>query len=291
MAPRFSATSLDLSRLDRSALWPPVSFNGIVAARLADLRKWMTEKGIPFDTEEIEAEVSASIQEAGGVREQKALEAKDQAQADVLVAFAHGIFLDRLGDFYGTARFPGESDERYRRRIQLAPEAFSTAGSHGAYVYHALASDSRVLNADVWSPKEGRVVVAIQSTDGNGIPSEDLLRVVRAHLNRPDVRPLTDVVLVRGAAPVFYTIDGDLYVLDGPDHAVVKAGSLKAVEALTLERRSPGRDVPRSAIYAAASTGPVDKVVLRSPAADVVIGNGQVAICQGISFKVITYGG
>lgn len=291
MAPRFSATSLDLSRLDRSALWPPVSFNGIVAARLADLREWMTEKGIPFDTEEIEAEVSASIQEAGGVREQKALEAKDQAQADVLVAFAHGIFLDRLGDFYGTARFPGESDERYRRRIQLAPEAFSTAGSHGAYIYHALASDSRVLNADVWSPKEGRVVVAIQSTDGNGIPSEDLLRVVRAYLNRPDVKPLTDVVLVRGAAPVFYIIDGDLYVLDGPDHAVVKAGSLKAVEALTLERRSPGRDVTRSAIYAAASTGPVDKVVLRSPAADVVIGNGQVAICQGISFKVITYGG
>lgn len=291
MAPRFSATSLDLSRLDRSALWPPVSFDGIVAARLADLREWMTEKGIPFDTEEIEAEVSASIQEASAVREQKALEAKDQAQADVLVAFAHGVFLDRLGDFYGTVRFPGEGDERYRRRIQLAPEAFSTAGSHGAYVYHALASDSRVLNADAWSPKEGRVVVAIQSTDGNGIPSEDLLRVVRAHLNRPDVKPLTDVVLVRGAAPVFYTIDGDLYVLDGPDHAVVKAGSLKAVEALTLERRSPGRDVPRSAIYAAASTGPVDKVVLRSPAADVVIGNGQVAICQGISFKVITYGG
>lgn len=291
MAPRFSATSLDLSRLDRTALWPPVSFDALVAARISDLREWMTEKGIPFDTEEIEAEVSASIQEASAVREQKALEAKSQAQADVLVAFAHGVFLDRLGDFYGTARFVGESDDRYRRRIQLAPEAFSTAGSHGAYVYHALSSDPRVLNADVWSPKEGRVVVAIQSAMGNGIPSEDLLRVVRSYLNRPDIKPLTDVVLVRAAAPIYYTIDGDLYVLDGPDHAVVKAGSIASVEALTLNRRTPGRDVPLSAIYAAASIGPVDKVVLRSPVADIVIGNGQVAICQGISLRVITYGG
>jgi hypothetical protein len=50
----------------------------------------------------------------------------DGARA-VVLASSYGTHLDHLGALFGTSRQDGETDDRHRRRIQLAPEAFSVA--------------------------------------------------------------------------------------------------------------------------------------------------------------------
>ncbi|WP_265582638.1 MULTISPECIES: baseplate J/gp47 family protein [unclassified Pseudomonas] len=49
-----------------------------------------------------------------------------------------------------------EDDDRYRERIILAPEAFSNAGSRGAYRYHALAVHQSIIDVAVHGPDEGQ---------------------------------------------------------------------------------------------------------------------------------------
>lgn len=300
MTTRFSADTLDLSRFPAPLAIRGVSFETIQAERMARLPVLLTAFGIPFDAGSLEAEPVGILQQADAYREMLVLSAINDAVRSVMVAFAIGADLEHLGAFYGVTRriialatsiAPAvmESDEELRRRLLLAPEAFAAAGPHGAYVFHALSSDPRVLNADVWSDAPGVVNVAVQSRLGSGVPTTDLVEAVRAHLNRRDVKPLTDVVNVRPVVNVPYRIEVDGFVLPGPDREAVKAAMLDALTAMAASRRTPSRDVPRSAVFAAASVGPLDKAVVIEPATDIARGYGEVADLTGIIARVTTY--
>lgn len=221
----------------------------------------------------------------------------NDAVLSVLIAFSNGADLDHLGAFYGVGRrliapavdgVPAvlESDSELRRRILLAPESFSVAGPEGAYLFHALKADPRVLNAEVWSPSAGEVSVAIQSREGDGTAPPELVAAVRSHLLRPDIKPLTDVVTVQSIVSHTFAVSIDAYVLPGPDPVLVKTSIEKAILAAAAARRTPSRDMPRSALIAAAQLAVVDRVSLVSPAADIAMGHGEVPVLSGLSVRV-----
>ena len=111
----------------------------------------------------------------------------------------------------------------------------------------------------------------------------------KPRLNRDDIKPLTDVVTVRSVVNVPYVITVEGFVMPGPDPLMVKQAMVDSLTAMAAARRTPARDVPRSAVFAAASTGSVDKVSVVSPEADIARGYGEVAICTGINVTVTVY--
>lgn len=290
-ANRFSAVSLDLSRLAAPVAIRGMDYETILADRLTRLKAIFDAAGIDYNADSLESDPVAKLQETDAYRELITIGAINDSVRSVMIAFAVGSDLDQLGAFYATARLSGESDADYRRRVLLAPEAFSAAGTVGAYTYHALASSPDVRHVDVWSPAAGQVVVAVQSKIGSGRASDELVETVRSYLSREDIKPLTDVLNVRSCSIIDFSIDLTAYVIRGPAPDAVKAQITDAINAMVLSRKTPARDVPISAILAAAHVGAVDKVVVKTPVADVATGSGEVANLLAVNVKVVEYDG
>ena len=288
---RFSAAGLDLSRFAAPVAIQGIDEDEILAERKARLLELYDAAGIEYDVDNLEFDPAIILEEADTYRELLTLARVNDAVRAVMVSFAVGADLDHLAAFYGVNRLTGETDAAFRRRVLLAPEAFGCAGAHGAYVFHALTADPRVKNVDVWSPRPGEVIIAVQSSEGDGRASDGLVSVVSDRIHRADIKSLTDMVSVRSVVNVPYEVKAEIYILPGPDPLMVKTEALAALQAETTLRRTPSRDVPRSALYAAAHVGPVDKVILKYPMQDIARGNGEVGVCTAIDLVVKTYDG
>lgn len=294
---KFSASTLDLSRFPAPLAIRDFDYEAIVRERLIRLVDLFNGIGIDFDVEMLESDPSVIHTQGDAFREMLALARVNDAVRSVMIAFAGGADLEHLAAFYAVARriitpatggSPAilESDTELRRRVLLAPEAFATAGPAGAYAFHALSADPRVLNVDVWSPAAGEVTVAVQSREGNGLASSDLVEAVRARLARSDIKPLTDVLAVRSVTNHPFDVSLDAYVLPGPDPVAVKTAIEAAVSTMVASRRTPSRDMPRSAVTGAAQIAVVDKVTLISPAVDIAMGYGEVPVLAGLDVRV-----
>jgi phage-related baseplate assembly protein len=287
---RFSATSLDLSRVDRSALFPDLSFETIRTDRLTDFKARLTAAGIDYDVETLETDPGVIGQEASGYRELLVDQSIYDAEANVLLAFASGGFLDRLGDMHGTARLTGEDDDRYRARVQLAPEAFSNAGTPGGYIYHAMSVSTDVRDVGLTVVNKGTrdvgVELAVLSKIGTGAPSDDLMKLVRDQVGRNDVRLATDNVMVRGVKVVEYDVAATLYMRAGPDPVVIRTNANAALTSVADRYKRVGGDVPVNALSAALYVAGVERVMLTSPAADIVTLRFQAAHMRAVDLRV-----
>lgn len=287
---RFSATNLDLSRLP-----PPQAIRGLDLEAILEERKTrlvalFEAAGIGYDVEALESDPAIILQQADAYREMLTLAAINDAVRAVMVAFAVGADLDQLAASYGVARFEDEADADFRRRVLLAPEAFAAAGPLGAYAFHALSAHPSVRNVDVWSPEPGLIEIAVQVREGDGAAPESVLNAVRARVRDDMVKPLTDGVSVRSVEVVPYAIAVKVFILPGPDPATVQANVAASLDAMAAARNTPSRDVPLSAVIAAAQVGAAERVVVIAPAADVAMARGQVALRTGISVSVEAIG-
>jgi len=175
-----------------------------------------------------------------------------------------------------------ETNADFRRRILLRLEAFSTAGSEAAYMYHALSASGQVRDVSVDSPTPGYVVVYVLSREGDGTTGEELLEKVRSALTSRTVRPLTDNVSVLSASVVHYTIEAELIVDRGSDSEVVRQAALTAAQAYAESVHRLDADPSISGNYRALHQPGVLRATLVQPEADIMMSVGQAAYCTGI---------
>jgi phage-related baseplate assembly protein len=220
---------------------------------------------------DLESEPARKLIEAFAYRELELRARINDAARAVLLASSWGTNLDHLGALFATARQEAEGDQRFRRRIQLAPEAFSVAGPEGAYQYHALtvAPWARDVTAVSRRPGVVRITVLKEGTEPNPTAAER--EAIRLHLASAAVRPLTDVVEV--LAPVIRTtrILARLTLYHGPDGEVVRQRALSTVTSWVEKNRMLGMNLRRSALYAALHQEGVHSVDLISPTEDLVL--------------------
>lgn len=291
-----SFTAVDLSQLPAPPVVEVIDFEVILAAMLADL-----VARDPSFTALVESDPAFKILEVAAYRETILRQRVNDAARAVMLAYANAGDLDQLGALVGVARLvldegdpdqsippTMETDEDFRRRIQLAPEGFSVAGPEGAYTFHALSADPRVLDASATSPSPGEVVVSVLSREGDGTASAELVDIVEAVLAADDVRPLTDHVTVQSAGVTPYQVEAVVYTFAGPDASVVMAESLARLQKYVNDSHRMGRDVTRSGLYAALHSPGVQRVVLTLPAADVVVDRTDATYCTAID---VTHGG
>lgn len=301
MATRFLAP--DLTQLRAAALIEEVDFEQIHADQKAwVLAKWDEVRQVrpdlpPLDTLGLETEPMTIVLQVYAYRETliRAL-INDKARA-VLLAYASGTDLDHLGALFGTVRLtivasadPAlavmESDDRFRRRIQLAPEAFSTCGPRGAYIYFALSLDPSIVDAWAYRPSDGRVNVVVAGENGADVSSNVLGLLVRRY-GREDTVPLTDIVSVYRAERTEYAVTLTANVPRGPDPDAIRDAIEAAVAAYAAERCRIGAEVFLSGIVAAAKVGGVENVVLASPIADVECDDDHIPVMASIAVSVV----
>jgi phage-related baseplate assembly protein len=210
----------------------------------------------------------------------------EAAKANML-AYATKGDLDNLAAFFGVERLIDETDERLRKRTQLALEGFSTAGPVGAYIFHSLSASNEVKSVSVKSPNPGEVLVTILSNIGDGTVNQNLIDTVSAKLNEDDIRPLTDLVSVQGAEIINYQVEAVITVYSGPSSAVVETEANDALQKFISDRHEISRVIAISGIYDALHVDGVKKVELISPLADVETTDEQAPYCSNISISVV----
>ena len=293
-------TAIELEKLPEPTIVETLNYSSIKDSLIAEFKARATD----YDSI-VESDPAYKLLEVAGYLDVLIRARINDALMGNLLAKAVGSDLDHLAAFYGVQRQqtdPGnpsatppieptyETDSRLRTRAQLALEALTTAGSEGAYTFHALTSSSEVKDVDIYGPSDepGRVVVTVLSNDGDGMPSDNLLGTVNGALNSENIRPLTDFVTIQAPEIIHYTVIVTLFFYSGPDPLVVKALSEQKLNDYVTEHHLLGHDIPLSGIYAALHQVGVQRVVLTTPTDDIVVQRQQAAYCDKF---VVSIGG
>lgn len=289
-------TTVNLSQLPAPDVVETLAYEAILSDMLLDLRA----RDSTFDAM-VESDPAYKILEVAAYREVLLRQRVNDAAKGVMLAFAEKSDLDQLGANYDVERLliePGdpstipptpaiyESDDAFRARIPLSLEGYTTAGSEGSYVYHALSADGGVKDAAAFSPVPGSVTVYVLGYDGDGTASDDLISAVTAALNAEKVRPMTDKVSVLSASIVGYTIEASLTVYPGPAADTVLAAAEAAVAEYATEMHRIGYDITLSGIYKALHQSGVQNVTLTAPTSNITISEGQAPYCTGVTLTV-----
>lgn len=291
-----SYSTVDLSQLKAPGVVETLDYEQIVSSMLADLQA----RDSSF-TALLESDPALKVIEVCAYRELLLRQRINEAAYAVMLSSATEADLDQIGANYGVARkiiLPAnpdavppteavyETDEAFRSRIQLSLEGYSVAGPRGAYVFHALSADGRVLDANAVSPTPGVVHVYVLSALGSGVPDIELLNAVNAYLNDERIRPLTDQVVVLPASIVEYSVEAELTLYPGPDAQVVLRAARDAVDEYAASVAKLGQDVAVSGLIRALHQPGVQSVRLTSPLADIAIADGQASRCTGVTLSV-----
>lgn len=288
-------TAVDLSRLSAPDIIEALDFETLYAQARAQMQALMP------DFEARDSDPVAKLLQVFAYLAQLHRQRVNEAVRAVMPAYALGADLDNIAALFGITRLtitPAdpdlgvvammESDSDFRRRMVLAPEGYSVAGPVGAYIFHALSADADVLDASAISPAPGEVLVSILTRSGSGEASSDLVAAVQAYLSDETRRPLTDFVTVQPAEIIEYEVIATLTTYSGPDGGVVLQAAQKRLALYVDESHRIGRDITRSALFAALHAEGVQNVTLTSPPVDIEISSTQAPYCTGIA---IAYSG
>lgn len=301
-----SFTAINLDRAGTPQVIPQPSPEEILAARkarlveLAELRGDAAYAAALKATLELASEPLVIQLEEDSYREHILRQDVQDAGLGNMLAFARGASLDHLGAFYGVARqvvqvadhtvsppVPEvlESDERLRKRIQLAPEGFTTAGSRGSYIYWGLAASPLVKDIDASeTATPGEALVTVLSAEGDGTPDAALIaRVIEEITPR---KPLSAELIVGAPAIQTYEIHAVLTLYAGPDAEVVRQTAEDALRTYVTEHHKLGHDITIAGLHAALYRVGVQNIDLGDFAADLIVGPQGAAYCAAISVTV-----
>lgn len=279
---------IDLSLLPSPNVIESLDYEQIYDERKRDLiNKWpLDERPEISDLLEIESEPLSKLLQENSYRELILRQRINDAARSVFAAYASGSNLDNLLILLGVSRHHGESDSEFLARALLAPQGFSTAGPTNAYKYHALSAHPEVADVAIDRPVAGVVRISVLSHETD-TPSERALAAVDYALNKEDIRPLNDTVLVEAAERQTYQVHARLRITTGAAHEPIQQAALQAVNDYILSQRRLGGEIRFSGLYASLHQAGVRTVDLLEPK-DEIESNPLVAPhCLSVRVEVI----
>lgn len=292
-------SQIDLSRLPAPEIIESLSFEQLLAEIRADFLRRHPQAA---ETIDLESEPVTKLLESAAYF---ALNKRQQFQEDarsLLLAYASGSTLDHIGiTYYDTERLtlqpadpsanpPAEavmeSDQDYKRRIMLAMDSPSTAGSENGYRYHALSAHEDVKDVTAINRYAGIVQVTVLSRKGSGQASPELINTVQAATSAERARPLNDQVQVQSATIRAYTVKAALELRSGPDPVVVQQEAARAARDYTESRHALGEDIVKDALAAAMYVQGVERVTLTSPAQDIECSDVEAPWCESVEVSI-----
>ncbi|CAM3967116.1 baseplate assembly protein [Pseudoalteromonas byunsanensis] len=224
----------------------------------------------------------------------------DAIKANML-ASAKGNDLDAIAARYNLARQDNETDERFKRRIQMVFEGLNTAGSRQAYQFHALSADTRVKDVYVISPEPCDIHLTVLSHEQDGQPSDDLLNTLYSYFglnadgsmsnHASKVRPLGDRVAIVGPVTKKFALEVAINIAPGPAASVVAQTVKAALNQYLAQQSLLGRDINQMGLFAALNQSGVESGRIISPADDIQVAANEVAVCTDIKVHAVVVEG
>lgn len=221
----------------------------------------------------------------------------------VMVDFAKDEDLENLGSFYGLTRkilVPAnnstvppedpvyETDKEFRQRIKEAPFGFSVAGPSASYEFYGKQADVNVKDISAISPSPCVVNVTVLSYQGNGEADDTLIETVNKALNSENIRPVADLVEVKGAEIIEYNIDVKISLQENiPEYAISLDEIILNLQNYADSEHRCGGIVVQSGIYAASHIQGVEQVIIENPTEDIICTPAQAPYCKGITAEFI----
>ena len=182
-----------------------------------------------------------------------------------------------------------ETDDDLRERIFLAPKGFATGGTNEAYEYMVRNYDTSVEDVKVTSPSP-RIVQIIVLLANGVIPGDEYISDLKAYIEDPERKMLTDEIMVKKPEAVEYNIDFSYYIntTDKNKAETIQTEVNAAVAAYELWQRAKiGRDINPDELIKRVITAGAKRVVLSYPKYQSTT-EEQVAVPKTVS---VTYGG
>lgn len=281
---------VDLTSLPAPAMIATVDAEAIIARMAASFTSWaLDEYGVDVTgIVSLEGEPIAVQMQFYAFQEAQMRAAFNDVLKSNLLAFAGGSDLDHIAADHGVTRLVGETDSALRSRVVLADQGNSAAGPEEWYEFHARSASIDVVDVAVYKTGSGpEIEVAVLSTAEGGIPSSELLAIVRAVVTSPSVRSINDIVSVVAATKTVVDVTADVWLLPETPLSVFDGLEAMLRTALTAEG-GIGRDINRSWLQAKLMVSGVANVEVASPSADVIMDDHAAATFGSI---VLTYRG
>lgn len=290
---------IDLSGLPAPDILTPIDYENLLATIKADL---ISRDPTLADALNLESEPLTKLLETVAYFDMLKTNQVNQTAKAILLAYATGTTLDHLASAVNVSRLlikqgnPNavppippvyESDEAFRRRIQLEPERAS-AGSEGAYMFWALSADGDVRDISVVTATPGVVTVYVQS-HSQAVADTDLKEKVRQAVDNPNRKPFTDQVRIASGQPSDFDVQAELTLYPGPDKDVVMATARAELDKYIDKVRYLGYDVTVSGLHHALHQAGVQRVKLLAPLNDINLPKGKYANCTGVMLKAVEY--
>ncbi|MGH0004069.1 baseplate J/gp47 family protein [Pseudovibrio ascidiaceicola] len=113
--------------------------------------------------------------------------------ASYLVDYAYGAALEALAALFDVIRLAGEQDRDMQRRLKRNIAGRSPAGPRERYEALAMNADVRVRNAKAYRlGRSPRIYIALLSHKDGGVPTGDLLDIVRTAVSQESAAMLID---------------------------------------------------------------------------------------------------
>lgn len=190
-----------------------------------------------------------------------------------LLYYGEGGDLDHTADEHGVDRLPGESDADLRTRVRIKNRGSSSAGPDDWWRFYAMEAHELVEDVAINRVKypipepgevRGTITLSILAQTEDGVPNQEILDAVYAHVNSTSVRGTTTGVIVLPATTVGVDIDADIWLEDDAQDFVFD-GLESYLRAQWSERRGLAVDVEPSWIAATLQRDGVKRVQLNSP--------------------------
>ncbi|QFT69307.1 Baseplate J-like protein [Labrenzia sp. THAF35] len=261
---------IDLSSLPDPQVIEELDYETILQSFIDEVRDLFAAEGIDYDVGALETDPVKIVLEAFSYREIRLRTRANHVARNQILAYSTGTDLEHLASHYGVARLAGETDERLRERVQLATIGRSPGGTHERFKAIAMASSPKVRDIATWTEdRDPTVNIAVLSTDVGGAASASLLATVRAALEAPAVRLVSDRYNVISAVQKVVAVD--LSVTLTPDASEDVLAELPDLIRLARDQENLlGLDLYRAWVSKAAMVSGVSNVVVNAPAADVV---------------------
>ncbi len=176
-----------------------------------------------------------------------------------------------------------ESDDDFRRRIQMAPNKLSTAGPILSYIGHTLDAHEMIKDASVTRPVPGTVRVNVMAYTDDGQPNQNVLNAAYDYVSDEQRRPTCDTVEMVAAVAKKTEIAYQITYTNGPEKEQTKSEARRRLDKLIKDKQRLGETLALVHINGALSVPGVIKAKIIKPTADIECGRHEYPFVTKVS--------
>ena len=285
-----------LSVLAQPEVIEELDYDVLLKRRLGVLKREAARRGVDIsEITELRTDPGRILLEEASYAEMAIRSRQNHIYRSRLLYFAKGADLDHVAEEYGVTRLENEPDEDLRIRVRIHNRGSSAAGPDDWWRFHAMKADERVEDVAVirvpigpHNQQRGLVRLSILAETPDGVPGEDVLENVRAHVTSDAVRPLGSKVEVVAATSRPVTVRAHIWLLPETQHFVFEKLETGLKQAFA-DTRALGWDVTPSWIIGQLQQNGVQRVELLEPTSVIKAAPGEAPLLKRIHLELMGY--